>query len=76
MEGIGPKIGAALAAAGITTFAQLVAASEDSLKEALTKADIIIPASVGTWGKQAQFLVDGDEAGFKKYTDELTAGRE
>jgi large subunit ribosomal protein L19 len=76
IEGIGPKIGAALREAGISTFAGLVAASQDQLKEALTRAEIRIPASIGTWGKQAQYLVDGDQEGFKKYTDELIAGRE
>lgn len=76
IEGIGPVINEALMAAGISTFAGLVAASEDQLKDALTKADIRIPASIGTWGKQAQYLVDGDQEGFKKYTDELIAGRE
>jgi large subunit ribosomal protein L19 len=76
IEGIGPKIADALLAVGISSFAGLVAASEDQLKEALTKAEIRIPASIGTWGKQAQYLVDGDQEGFKQYTDVLIAGRE
>jgi predicted flap endonuclease-1-like 5' DNA nuclease len=76
IEGIGPKIGTALRTAGIATFAAVAAASEDQFKAALEAAEIRLAPSLGTWAKQAQFLVDGDEAGFKAYTDELVAGRD
>ena len=31
-------------------------------------------ASTGTWARQAQYLVDGDEDGFAEYTDYLDGG--
>ena len=76
IEGIGPKIREALVGAGIDNFAKLHAANEEQLKAALTKAEIRIPASLASWSKQAEYLVNGDKEGFKAYTDRLIAGRE
>ena len=75
IEGIGPKINDALIAAGIDTFVELEAASEESLKAALETAGLRFAPSLGTWAEQSGFLVRGDEAGFKALTDSLTAGR-
>lgn len=76
IEGIGPRIGEALNAAGITTFAALAAAGEGSLRSALEAAKLRFAPSLPTWAAQAAYLVSGDEAGFKAYTDRLVAGRE
>ena len=76
IEGIGPKIAAALQAAGITTFAQLADADRSAVEDALTDANLRFAPSLGTWAQQARLLADGDEEGFKALTDRLIAGRE
>ncbi len=75
IEGIGPKINDALLAAGINTFAELAAASEDSLKAALESAGMRSHPSIGTWAEQSGYLARGDEAGFVALTEKLVAGR-
>ena len=76
IEGIGPKIAAALKAAGITTFAALADAERSTLEDALANANLRFAPSIGSWGRQARLLADGDEEGFKELTDWLIAGRE
>ncbi|MER7004499.1 helix-hairpin-helix domain-containing protein [Dactylosporangium sp. NPDC000555] len=76
IEGIGPKIGAALRASGITTYAQLADAERTTVEIALEKANLRFAPSIATWSRQARLLADGDEAGFKELTDRLVAGRE
>lgn len=76
IEGIGLKISAALQAAGITTFAQLAQANEETLRAALAAANLRFAPSLRTWAKQAAYLAKGDEKGFTAYTQKLTAGRE
>jgi large subunit ribosomal protein L4 len=75
IEGIGPKFNDALIAAGIDTFAKLEKASEEELKTALETAKLRFAPSLPTWAEQAGYLVRGDEAGFKAFTDKLVAGR-
>jgi large subunit ribosomal protein L20 len=78
IEGLGPKSAQALTAAGITTYAQIAASSPEELEDAVkVKGGVrVLDGQTKTWPKQAQFLVDGDEAGFKTYTDHLVGGRE
>lgn len=78
IEGLGPKSAQALQAAGITTFAQIASSSAEELEDIVkVKGGVrILEGQAKTWPKQAQFLVDGDEAGFKEYTDHLVGGRE
>ncbi|MFB9181568.1 helix-hairpin-helix domain-containing protein [Dactylosporangium sucinum] len=76
IEGIGPKIAAALRAAGITTYAALADAERSTVEDALADANLRFAPSLGTWARQARLLADGDEAGFKELTDRLIAGRE
>ncbi len=76
IEGIGPKIEAALKAAGVTTFVRLQAATSDQLRDALASAGLTFAPSLSTWSKQASYLVMGDEDGFQSYTDVLVAGRD
>jgi predicted flap endonuclease-1-like 5' DNA nuclease len=75
IEGIGPKMEAALMAAGIDTYAKLARASEDQLRAAVEKAGMSFAPSIPTWARQAQYLVDGDRAGFDAYVAKLIAGR-
>jgi large subunit ribosomal protein L27 len=77
IEGIGPKVQAALNDAGVTTFAQLAGMSAEELNQ-IVKVDhnVRIVGDSATWSKQAQFLVDGDEDGLKAYQDRLVGGRE
>jgi predicted flap endonuclease-1-like 5' DNA nuclease len=76
IEGIGPKIAAALQAAGITTFAALADADRSTVEDALADANLRFAPSLSTWSQQARLLADGDEQGFKVLTDRLIAGRE
>jgi len=78
IEGLGPKSAQALHAAGVTTFAQIASSTAEELEDIVkVKGGVrVLDGQTKTWPKQAQLLVDGDEAGFKKYTDHLVGGRE
>ena len=76
IEGVGPKIAAALRLAGISTFVRLEVASPDQLRDALASSGLTFAPSLPTWSKQAGFLVRADAAGLAEYQADLTAGRE
>jgi predicted flap endonuclease-1-like 5' DNA nuclease len=76
VEGIGPRIGAALRDAGIHSFRQLADAEAATLQGALEKAGLRFAPSLPTWSRQARLLADGDEAGFVRLTESLVAGRD
>jgi predicted flap endonuclease-1-like 5' DNA nuclease len=76
IEGIGPKMSAALVAAGIRTYGKLAESDVDTLREAIEAADLRFAPSIVTWARQARLLADGKEAEFKELTDWLIAGRE
>ncbi len=76
LEGVGPKIAAALVAAGIDTFAKLARTSETDLRAAMDKAELRFVPSLPTWAKQADLIAKGDVQGFEAYRNSLTAGRE
>jgi predicted flap endonuclease-1-like 5' DNA nuclease len=76
IEGIGPKIAAALKGAGISTFVRLEAATIEQLRDALASAGLTFAPSLQTWSKQSGFLVRGDEEGFRSLTNVLVAGRD
>jgi predicted flap endonuclease-1-like 5' DNA nuclease len=76
VEGIGPRIGAALRQAGIHTFRQLADADTATLQAALERAGLRFAPSLPTWSRQARLLADGDEEGFIALTDQLVAGRD
>lgn len=75
VEGIGPKMEKALNAAGILTFAQLAAASEETIRAAIEAAGMRFAPSMPTWAKQADFAAKGDTDGLKAYQAQLSAGR-
>ncbi len=75
IEGLGPKIAAALIAANITTFLSLAASDNAALKTAIQAAKIRLAPSLETWAEQASLLARGDKTGFAALTDSLVAGR-
>lgn len=75
VEGIGPKMEKALNAAGILTFAQLAAASDERIRAAIEAGGMRFAPSVPTWAKQADYAAKGDMDGLKAYQASLTAGR-
>ncbi len=77
IEGVGPKIETLLKEGGISTWAELAAASEDRIKEILAAAgpryQIHDPS---TWPAQAKFAAGGQWDELKEYQDMLTGGRD
>jgi predicted flap endonuclease-1-like 5' DNA nuclease len=59
VEGIGPKMAKALAAAGITTYEGLAAADEATIRAAISAAGMRSAPSLVTWPGQARLLADG-----------------
>jgi predicted flap endonuclease-1-like 5' DNA nuclease len=76
IEGIGPKMADALSKSGIRTYARLAAADQATLRSAIEAGGLRFAPSIVTWGRQAQLLADGDEAGFEDLTRRLVAGRD
>ncbi len=76
IEGIGPKMSAALNEAGIYSFAQLAKATEEELHHAIEKAGLRLAPGLGTWAKQAKLAADGAWDELKAYQDKLVGGRE
>ncbi len=77
VEGVGPKIETLLKEGGISTWAELAAASEGRLKEILDAAgpryQIHDPSS---WPAQAKFAAEGKWDELKEYQKMLTGGRD
>jgi predicted flap endonuclease-1-like 5' DNA nuclease len=69
LSGVGPKASAALATAGITTYAALAQANEPELRHALHEADMVPPANVASWPMQATYATRGDWQGLMKYNN-------
>jgi predicted flap endonuclease-1-like 5' DNA nuclease len=76
IEGIGPKMAAALHEAGIKTYEQLADADVAALRRAIESHGMRFAPSIATWGRQARLLADGDEEGFADLTRRLVAGRD
>ncbi len=75
IEGIGPKMEKALNAAGITTFAQLAASTEEQINAAIVAAGMRFAPSVPTWAEQASYAAKGDFAGLEAFQKTLVGGR-
>ncbi|WP_435872709.1 helix-hairpin-helix domain-containing protein [Micromonospora matsumotoense] len=56
IQGVGPKMAAALQAAGIQTYQQLAALDESGLRETIRAAGLRATASLATWPQQAKVL--------------------
>ncbi len=76
LEGIGPKIQEVLAAAGITTFAQLAQTDVATLDKIVREDAGITIAHPDTWPRQAALAAAGDMEGLQTYMDRLKGGRE
>ncbi|GAA1372953.1 helix-hairpin-helix domain-containing protein [Catellatospora chokoriensis] len=76
IEGIGPKMEAALTAAGMGTYAAVAAADNDALRAAIEAGGLNFAPALLTWSRQAQLLVDGDEEGLADLQRRLVAGRD
>jgi predicted flap endonuclease-1-like 5' DNA nuclease len=76
IEGVGPKMAAALRAAGISSYEQLASAELNHIEEAIEDAGLRFAPSRLTWSQQARLLADGDEQGFRELTGRLVAGRD
>ena len=74
LEGIGPKAGEALNAAGITTFAQLAAADLEQIK-AILAANGLRLLDPGTWKEQAALAADGKMDDLQALMASLKGGR-
>ena len=61
IEGIGPKIAAALKAAGITTYRGPRRRRAVHSGGCARQANLRFAPSIGSWGRQARLLADGDE---------------
>ncbi|MCB0566499.1 MAG: DUF697 domain-containing protein [Phaeodactylibacter sp.] len=76
IEGIGPKVEAALKAAGITDLLHLASAKVETLKSILDKAEGNFNlAAPDSWPQQAKLAVKGDMKALKALQDKLTGGR-
>jgi len=75
IEGIGEKYKDALIAAGISTFAELAAASIEDLEKAATDADMRRSSSMETWAEQAALAAANDWDGLDALQQELDGGR-
>jgi large subunit ribosomal protein L27 len=77
IEGVGPKIETLLKEGGISTWAELAAASVDRLREILDAAgpryQIHDPS---TWPAQAKFAAEGKWEELKDYQEMLMGGRD
>ena len=73
IEGIGPKIAAALSKAGVKTFKQLGDTSESKLRDILKEAQL--SADPETWAEQARLAAAGKTDELKKLQDQLQGGR-
>ncbi|MBQ0895748.1 hypothetical protein KBX37_22060 [Micromonospora sp. U56] len=64
IQGVGPKMAAALQAAGIRTYRQLAELDEPALRETIRAAGLRAAPSLATWPQQAKLLAGaGAEAG-------------
>ncbi|MEU5790309.1 hypothetical protein ABZ754_21605 [Micromonospora purpureochromogenes] len=64
IQGVGPKMAAALQAAGIRTYRQLAELDEPALRETIRAAGLRAASSLATWPQQAKLLAGaGAEAG-------------
>lgn len=76
IEGIGPKMEAALTAAGMGTYAAVAAADNAALRKAIEDGGLNFAPALLTWAQQAQLLADGDEEGLADLQRRLVAGRD
>jgi large subunit ribosomal protein L20 len=76
IEGVGPKIAELLVAAGLTTFADVAAASTDTMKAILAGGGARFAThDPSTWAEQAALAAAGKMDELKALQDKLDGGR-
>jgi predicted flap endonuclease-1-like 5' DNA nuclease len=77
VEGIGPKIAAALRDSGVYTFAQLASLDPERLRQILRDRDpnLLRLADPATWPQQARLAAAGDWEALTRLQQELRGGR-
>lgn len=75
IEGIGPAYERYLNAAGVSTFAELAAMSEEEIAAAIEGQGGRRAASMESWAEQAQLAADGNWDELEQLQDELSGGR-
>jgi predicted flap endonuclease-1-like 5' DNA nuclease len=75
VEGIGPKIQAALGGAGINTFAQLAAQEPAELERIVRAAGVRMVGKARHWPEQARLLAEGRLEEWKALAARLKSGR-
>lgn len=75
IEGIGPKISAALVAAGVDTFAKLAALQPSEIEQIVRAAGVRMVGKAETWAKQAALAAEGKFEELKAYQATLSGGR-
>jgi predicted flap endonuclease-1-like 5' DNA nuclease len=75
LEGIGPKIAAALGAAGISTYAKLAEQDPAELERVVRTAGVRMVGKALTWPEQAHLLAQGRLEEWKALAARLKSGR-
>ena len=75
VEGIGPKIAAALQAAGVATLMQLSETNVDHIQQILDDAGLPKLANPDTWPEQALLAANGEWSALEELQDSLKGGR-
>lgn len=75
LEGIGPKIAAALGAAGISTYAKLAGQDPAELERIVRTAGVRMVGKAVTWPEQARLLAQGRLEEWKALAARLKSGR-
>lgn len=71
IEGVGPKMSAALVAAGLDTYEKIAASDETTLRMAIEAAGMRLSPQLPTWAEQARMAAAGQWDELKQYQDEL-----
>ena len=75
IEGVTPKIAAALNGSGIRRYAELAACDEFRLRGILRSAGLRFSPSLPSWPEQAELLAEGDDEGFAELAARVAADR-
>lgn len=74
IEGVGKKSAEALAASGITTFAQMAAKTPEDLEEAVKSQKVRLVGSTETWPMQAKLAAQGKMEELEKIKKRIVKG--
>jgi large subunit ribosomal protein L21 len=75
LDGIGPKIAAALVAAGVDSFAKLANAVPENLERIVREAGVRMVGHADSWLRQAKLAASGDMDGLARLQAELRTRR-